>query len=69
MYSAFEMQKDKRGYGNRRDVFTGPMVIYPEDRINPYRKVKWNDLGLLEYEMIPGAHVPNDEGEEGAAEE
>ena len=50
-------------------MFTGPMVIYPEDRINPYRKVKWNDLGLLEYEMIPGAHVPNDEGEEGAAEE
>ena len=64
MYSAFEMQKDKRGYGIRRDVFTGPMVLYPADRIDPYRQIKWNDMGLLEYEMIPGCKAPEEEGEE-----
>ena len=71
MFSAFEMQKDKRNYGNRREVFSGPMVIYPPEKIDPYRQIKWNEQGLLEYEMIPGCKapvVPEDEEEEEAEE-
>ena len=70
MYSTFEMQKDKRDYGTRRTIFTGPQYLYPADKINPYREVKWNDQGLLEYNLREGCQPPPEaeEGEEEAVE-
>ena len=68
MYSTFEMQKDKRGYDTRRTLFTGPQYGYPADKISPYRAVKWNEQGLLEYELREGCTAPPD-GDEGEAEE
>lgn len=65
MFSEFDRQKDKRTYSDRQQVFTGPHILYPAERIKPYRILKWNEAGLPCYEDIPGAQRPDDgEGEE-----
>lgn len=68
MYSAFERQKDKRSYKDRYSIFTGPMYGYPAERINPQRRVTWNDQGQPVY--IEDENAPAEgEGEAAAAEE
>ena len=64
MFSEFDRRLDKRPYVDRKDVFVGPTTLYPPDRIEPYRKIVTNDMGLLEYEMLPGCKAPEDEEEE-----
>jgi len=61
MYSAYERQKDKRDFGNRRELYVGPVYGYPADRIKPQRIVKWNDEGLPNYEYMEGCAPPEDE--------
>lgn len=69
MFSQFDRQTDKRLYGCKRNVFTGAMWIPMPERINPYRAVKWNEQGLLEYELIPGCEPPKQEEDEEEEEE
>lgn len=64
MYSEYERQKDKRDFGNRRGIYTGPVYGYPADRIRPQKIVKWTEEGLPLYEEMEGA-----EPQEVAAEE
>ena len=63
MYSTFERQKDKRSYGDRRTLFTGPQYLYPAERIKQKRVIKWDDAGLPQYEFVEG-YVPDPEEEE-----
>ena len=49
MYSQFERQKDKRMFGNKREVYTGPVYGYAAERINPERTVEWGEDGLPIY--------------------
>jgi len=55
MYSKYERQKDKRPYGERKDLYTGPMWGCPPERIKPKKIVKWNEEGLPLYETVDGA--------------
>lgn len=64
MYSKYERQKDKRSYGDRKVLFTGPMRLGPAERIQPHRIVKWNEEGLPEYEE---AGAPQQQAQEAAA--
>ena len=54
MYSEFERQKDKRSYGDRRDLYVGPQFSYPAERIKPTKQLKWGDDGLPQYIEIEG---------------
>jgi len=49
MYSEFERQKDKRSYGDRKELFVGPVFGYPAERIKPTKVLKWGDDGLPVY--------------------
>jgi len=50
MYSKYERQKDKRSYGERTVIFTGPTFVLPPERIRPSKIVKWNEEGMPQYE-------------------
>lgn len=52
MFSKYERSKDKRGYRDRKNVFTGPQYILPPDRIKPEKIVKWSEEGLPRYEEL-----------------
>ena len=52
MYSKYERQKDKRSYGDRKVLYTGPQYSGPADRINPSKKVYWNEEGLPTYCLL-----------------
>merc|ERR1719495_1936263 len=55
--SKYERRKDKRRYGERREVFTGPQWRFPADRVTPVKKIIWGDNGP-EYEEGAGeAHA------------
>lgn len=53
MYSKYERQKDKRAYGDRKELYTGPQFGSPADRIKPQKIVKWSEEGLPQYEELP----------------
>lgn len=53
MYSKYERQKDKRAYGDRKTLYTGPQWGSPADRIKPQKTVKWSEEGLPTYEVLP----------------
>ena len=67
MYSKYERTKDKRTYGDRQKLFTGPQYSYAADKIKPAKVVKWTEDGLPEYELVEGAE-PAEPQEEVAAE-
>jgi len=55
LYSRFERQPDKRAYGEKHTVFTGPTYLFPAEKINPTRVIKWDEnSGLPTYEDAPG---------------
>jgi len=53
MYSKYERQKDKRSYGDRKVLYTGPQYCLPAERIKPQKVVRWNEEGLPMYEDPP----------------
>jgi len=64
LYSRFERQPDKRAYGEKHTVFTGPTYLFPADKINPTRIIKWDEnSGLPMYEDAPGHERPAEEEE------
>ena len=64
MYSRFERRQDKRNYTEKHVVFHGATYLYPAEKINPCRIVKWDDnTGLPIYEDIPGMERPDEEAE------
>merc|ERR1712122_427567 len=65
LYSRFERQPDKRAYGEKHTVFTGPTYLFPTEKINPTRVIKWDEnSGLPTYEDMPGVERPAAEEEE-----
>merc|ERR1712178_236117 len=65
LYSRFERQPDKRAYGEKHTVFTGPTYLFPAEKINPTRIIKWDEnSGLPTYEDMPGVERPAAEEEE-----
>ena len=58
MYSKYERQKDKRAYVERQVLFQGPMYAGPTPRVNPKRKVNWDDLTSTMYYDESGAPLP-----------
>jgi len=65
LYSRFERQPDKRAYGEKHTVFTGPTYLFPAEKINPTRVIKWDEnSGLPTYEDMPGVERPAAEEEE-----
>jgi len=64
LYSRFERQPDKRAYGEKHTVFTGPTYLFPAEKINPTRVIKWDEnSGLPTYEDMPGMERPAEEEE------
>ena len=63
MYSEYERQKDKRGFNQRRALFTGPIYGYPPDRIKPTKIVRWNEEGQPIYEEGSGGEAQPQEAE------
>ena len=65
MYSKYERQKDKRTYGDRKVLYTGPQYCFPAERIKPTKVVRWNEEGLPTYEegsyVEPPAEVATSE--------
>jgi len=57
MYSKYERQKDKRSYGDRHVLYTGPQWAHPVERITPQKIVRWNEEGMPIYEGGPEEHV------------
>ena len=55
MYSKYERQKDKRLYGERQELFKGPMYSDPVPRVNPKKKVNWDELTSTMYYDESGA--------------
>jgi len=56
LYSRFERQPDKRAYGEKHTVFTGPTYLFPAEKVKATKIVKWDEnTGLPIYEEIPGA--------------
>merc|ERR1719232_1491220 len=54
LYSRFERQPDKRAYKEKFTVFSGPTYLFPAEKINPTRTIKWDeDSGLPTYEGGP----------------
>jgi len=53
MYSKYERQKDKRSYGDRKVIYTGPQFCLPAERIKPTKNVRWSEEGLPIYEEAP----------------
>jgi len=65
LYSRFERQPDKRAYGEKFTVFTGPTYLFPAEKIKPERIVKWDEnSGLPIYEDLPGAGEKAEEAAE-----
>jgi len=65
LYSRFERQPDKRAYGEKHTVFTGPTYLFPADKVNPTRIIKWDEnSGLPMYEDMPGVERPAEVEEE-----
>ena len=58
MYSKYERQKDKRSYGDRKVIYTGPQYGMPAERIKPSKVVRWNEEGLPIYEEPPVGGYP-----------
>ena len=54
MYSKYERQKDKRSYGQRQQLYTGPQYLYPAERIVPARTIQWGEDGLPSYVDLGG---------------
>lgn len=54
MYSEFERQKDKRSYGDRRELYVGPLYGYPAERIKPTKQLQWGEDGLPIYTNAGG---------------
>jgi len=46
MFSKYERQKDKRTYGDRKVLYTGPQFGCPAERIKPQKVVGWTEEGL-----------------------
>ena len=67
MYSEYERQKDKRGFHQRRALFTGPVYGYPPERIKPTKIVKWNEEGQPIYEEVGGSDQQQQQQEQEAA--
>ena len=44
MYSKYERQKDKRAYVERQQLFQGPMYAGAVPRVDPKRRIAWDDL-------------------------
>lgn len=64
MFSEFERQTDSRSWGERHAVFKGAHFLYPAERVQPTRIMKFNEAsGQPEYQYIPGME-PKDEPEE-----
>jgi len=62
MYSKYERQKDKRGYKDRKGLYSGPQWGSAADRIKPQKIVKWSEEGLPSYEELPaGAPAAKEE--------
>jgi len=61
MYSQFERQKDKRGFNKKREIYTGPQYGFAPQKINPQRRVKWNEDGLFVYEELGGSKPQQEE--------
>lgn len=55
--SKYERRKDKRKYGERRHVFTGPQWRFPADRVTPTKKIIWGDNGPEYEEGVGEAHA------------
>jgi len=55
MFSKYERQKDKRTYGDRKVLYTGPMFGGPADKIKAEKFVAWNEEGLPIYTNAPAA--------------
>nr|ABW97520.1 lumbricin [Hirudo medicinalis] len=49
MFSKYERQKDKRSYGERFSMFTGPQFISPPERIKPNKILQWDGEGMPIY--------------------
>lgn len=65
MFSKFERQQDKRDYSTRHTVFHGPTWIMPAEKVQPCRRVLWDEnTGLPSYEDIEGMERPEEEEEE-----
>ena len=64
MYSRYERQKDKRGYGDRVGVFAGPTFLYPAEKIAGTRVVKWGEDGLPAYQAMEGGAPAEEEAAE-----
>lgn len=63
MYSKYERQKDKRAYGERHQLFQGPMYCDPVARVQPKRKVNWDEFTATMYYDESGAPPPAAEPE------
>merc|ERR1712240_300416 len=64
MYSKFERQQDKREFGERQTVFSGPVYAPLIERIQATRGLKWNENnGQPEYYDLPGFGEEAGEGE------
>jgi len=50
MYSKYERQKDKRSYGDRKVLYTGPQWASPTEKIKAQKIIKWTEEGLPLYE-------------------
>jgi len=62
MFSKYERQKDKRSYGDRMQLFTGPQFVSPPERIKPQKLVRWNEEGLPMYTDDDHTDNPTVEG-------
>lgn len=62
LYSRFERQPDKRVYGEKYTVFTGPTYLFPAEKVSATKIVRWDEnTGLPIYETIPGMEAPAEE--------
>ena len=53
-----------RRWGDKREVFTGPMYKFPAAKVQQKRIVKFNEAsGQPEYEWLPGMEPADDEEE------
>jgi hypothetical protein len=70
MYSKFERQQDKRIYGERQVIFTGPVYGFPAEKITARKTIKWDEnSGLPTYVFLPGFTDEDEEEGEGEAVE
>jgi len=56
MFSKYERQKDKRTYGDRKVLYTGPQWSGPAERIKPSKIVSWNEEGPTYEEQPMGGY-------------